>query len=338
MVDAVPLTKRTVLIQRGKNVGNKHIQCEKATKSITEIRMTRLCRDGALDAGSLRWISRHLKNFRYFLFATIKMNNSFSNKKATSAIPAFYEVFIVMCERDRITFGSRKRIDAIGKIDHGSPGRSKTFRFPTLSDVSPPIQRIFVFGVRKLACSFVSDMGVVYLVVPTHTKCIIACNKYSSFSKKVKIVRNMLQIACGITIMVVGILHSKRFLATGGIESWMGLGYLLRYLRAITSTCPSVDFRHVNSPTLRLASCEGEPVRSRNEPAILIGDSVISYLGYSIFILCRDRTCSRELLVFKSPHACITVDIRVEETTWSFEICGCYGRVDIKNDYHICQF
>lgn len=89
---------------------------------------------------------------------------------ATSAIPAFYEVFIVICERDRITFGSRKRLDAIGKIDHGSPSRSKTFRFPTLPGVSPPIQRIFVFGVTKLACSFVSDMGVVYLVVPTHTK------------------------------------------------------------------------------------------------------------------------------------------------------------------------
>ncbi|CAL1685826.1 unnamed protein product [Lasius platythorax] len=69
-------------------------------------------------------------------------------------------------------------------------------------------------------------------------------------------------------IAVVGILHGERFLATGGIESWMGLGYLLRYLcaRLHLPACPSVDFRHVNSPTLRLASCDAEPVRSRDEP------------------------------------------------------------------------
>lgn len=75
-----------------------------------------------------------------------------------------------MCERDRFRFGAKKHLDAIGKIGHGSPGRSKTFRFPTLPGVSPPVQRNLVFGVTKLACSSVSDMGVVYLVVPTHTK------------------------------------------------------------------------------------------------------------------------------------------------------------------------
>lgn len=38
--------KYSLFSYREKHVGNKHIQCEKAAKSITEIRMTRLCRDG----------------------------------------------------------------------------------------------------------------------------------------------------------------------------------------------------------------------------------------------------------------------------------------------------
>lgn len=58
---------------------------------------------------------------------------------------------------------------------------------------------------------------------------------------------------------------SKRFLATGGIESWDGIRVPVTIsIRAITSTCPSVDFRYVNSPTLSLASREGEPVQGTN--------------------------------------------------------------------------
>lgn len=90
---------------------------------------------------------------------------------AIFAVPRRFTRCLLSCANEnRIKFGAKKHLDAIGKIGHDSPGRSKTFRFSTLPGVSPPVLRILVFGVTKLACSSVSDMGVVYLVVPTHTK------------------------------------------------------------------------------------------------------------------------------------------------------------------------
>jgi len=80
-------------------------------------------------------------------------------------------------------------------------------------------------------------------------------------------------------------MHDERLFATGGIESWMRLRYLLRY--SYDYVYLSVDFRHEFAHVeLALARCGGESLREeefadRLAQSFRVSRTMQTYTAYS---------------------------------------------------------